>query len=157
MRPIYKVKSVEKQIIKPEKHHCVLQHYLRTNKSLSTKPFPINHLARNWQEQNLTTVWQFVPKCDSSIYSIHLWSRTGKGCGTGGTKNFKNASLSMKIFLYFLCCFQYWNGYKLNHAYTNFTFISQTFWDFWCWSATCRQRPFPLFWAWNWTRLAMTQ
>ena len=66
---IYHVKSVETQTIKPEKHHCVLPHYLRTNKSLSTKRFPINHVTRNWQEQDLTTVslWQNVPKCEQKI------------------------------------------------------------------------------------------
>ena len=55
--------------IKPGKDHCVLPHYLRTNKSLSTKRFPINHVTRNWQEQDLTTVslWQNVPKCEQKI------------------------------------------------------------------------------------------
>ena len=66
---VYHVKSVETQTIKPEKHHCVLPHYLRTNKSLSTKRFPMNHVTRNWQEQDLTTVWQRgrVPKCEQKI------------------------------------------------------------------------------------------
>ena len=44
---IYHVKSVETQTIKPEKDHCVLPHYLRTNKSLGTKRFPMNHVTRN--------------------------------------------------------------------------------------------------------------
>ena len=64
---IYHVKSVETQTIKPEKDHCVLPHYLRTNKSLSTKRFPMNHVTRNWQEQDLTTVTQNVPKCEQKI------------------------------------------------------------------------------------------
>ena len=64
LRPIYRVKSVEKQTIKPEKHHCLLPTtFARINS------FTINHLTRNWQEQDLTTVWQRggAPKCKQKI------------------------------------------------------------------------------------------
>ena len=81
-------------------------------------------------------------------------SKAGGGRGVaGGTKKFKNQVRPCRFF-YFLCCFQYWDDY---HVKTNFTFISQTFWDFWCWSATWRQRPFPLFWTWNYTAARLAQ
>ena len=53
LRPIYHVKSVEKQTIKPEKHHCVLPHYLRTNKSLPHKPSH-KELTRTGLDYSLT-------------------------------------------------------------------------------------------------------
>ena len=53
LRPNYHVKSVEKQTIKPEKHHCVLPHYLRTNKSLHHRPSH-KELARTGLDYSLT-------------------------------------------------------------------------------------------------------